>query len=67
MKKLERFILRDDSECNKLKKRHRSMPLNVIAPRLLEHFYIIKSAGASEKKLGTPALHTSMLKILFLF
>ena len=42
-------------------KKQRNMPLNVIGPRFLEHFYIIKSGtGTSEKIIGYPALHTSI-------
>ena len=43
------------------KKKQRSTPLNVIGPRLLKHFYIIKSS-TSQKIIGYPALRTLMLK-----
>ena len=47
-------------------KKQRNMPLNVIGPRLLEHFYIIKS-GTSEKIFGYPLSTHFDVKNLFLF
>ena len=66
MKKLEQFTLSDDPKCNKFQKTANHAIKCYSSLTLLEHFYIIKS-GTSEKIIGYPALHTSMLKTCFYF
>ena len=72
MKKLERFILRDELECNKSLKmaKHTITCYWPNGPQLLEHFYIMKSGTfvLLKKKIAYPSsTHFDLKKFCFYF